>query len=73
MPIQRVMDHTGDTVHTFDPANSVEVKEAEKRFMELTGEGFTPAVKTGPGQSTVTRAFDPTAEETLFIPRLKGG
>jgi len=30
-------------------------------------------VKTGPGESRVVRAFDPTAEETLFVPRLKGG
>jgi hypothetical protein len=27
----------------------------------------------GEGKSEVRRSFDPSAEETLFIPRLKGG
>jgi hypothetical protein len=38
-----------------------------------TGAGFTAAERTGPGGSGVVGRFDPTAEETLFIPRLKGG
>jgi hypothetical protein len=25
------------------------------------------------GKSEILKSFDPTAEETLFIPRLKGG
>jgi hypothetical protein len=73
MPTQIVMDHTGDSRHQFDAANQASIDEAEKRFKELTGLGFTAAVKTGPGESRVVRAFDPTAEETLFVPRLKGG
>lgn len=74
MAIQRVIDLSGDTVHTFDPANATEVKEAMERFQKLTGEqGMTAATKTGSGTSTLTRKFDPTAEETLFIPRLAGG
>jgi hypothetical protein len=31
------------------------------------------AERTGPGQSKVVGMFDPAAEETLFIPRLKAG
>jgi len=27
----------------------------------------------GDGQSELLRSFDPTAEETIFVPRLKGG
>ena len=41
--------------------------------MEFTGAGFTAAVRTGPGEQRVIRSFDPTAEETLFYPRLVGG
>ena len=41
--------------------------------MELTGAGFTAAKRLGEGKSEVLRSFDPTAEETLFIPRLQGG
>jgi hypothetical protein len=39
----------------------------------LIGAGFTAAVRTGPGEQRVIRSFDPTAEETLFYPRLIGG
>jgi hypothetical protein len=73
MAVQIVMDHTGDTRHHFDPADARAVAEAEARFMELTGAGFTAAKRLGDGKSEVVRSFDPTAEETLFIPRLQGG
>jgi len=73
MAIQIVMDHTGDTRHQFDPSDAAGVAEAEARFKELTGAGFTAAERTGRGQSKVVAKFDPAAEETLFIPRLKGG
>ena len=46
---------------------------AEERFKMLTGAGFTAAKRLGEGRSEVLKSFDPTAEETLFIPRLKGG
>jgi hypothetical protein len=73
MAVQIVMDHTGDTRHHFNPADARAVSEAEARFMELTGAGFTAAKRLGEGKSEVLRGFDPTAEETLFIPRLQGG
>lgn len=73
MHTQIVMDATGDTRHHFDANDQAAVAEAEKRFMELRGAGFTAAKRTGPGTSERIREFDPTAEETLFIPRLIGG
>jgi hypothetical protein len=72
MATQIVMDHTGDTRHQFDPTDAAAVAEAEKRFKELTGAGFTAAKRLGEGKSEIVRTFDPTAEETLFVPRLKG-
>jgi hypothetical protein len=39
----------------------------------LTAFGFTAAVRDAAGKATVTRSFDPMAEETLFFPRLVGG
>ena len=39
----------------------------------LTSAGFTAAVQSGPGEQRIIRSFDPTAEETLFYPRLVGG
>jgi hypothetical protein len=73
MARQIVMDATGDTRYEFNSTDAAAMKEAEKRFQELTGAGFTAAVRTGRGQSKLTRDFNPTAEETVFFPRLKGG
>jgi hypothetical protein len=73
MSAQIVIDRTGDTRHEFDPADVAAVAEAEARFKDLTGAGFTAAVRKGEGRSELIRAFDPTAEETLFFPRLRGG
>src|SRR5215217_510635 len=73
MATQIVMDRTGDTRHTFDIHDRAEVEKAERRFKELTGAGFTAAVRSGPGEQRIIRSFDPTAEETLFYPRLVGG
>ncbi|SHJ49026.1 hypothetical protein SAMN05444159_0749 [Bradyrhizobium lablabi] len=73
MATQIVMDHTGDTRHHFDATDTKNLLKAEERFKKLTGSGFTAAVRDASGKVTVTRAFDPNAEETLFFPRLVGG
>jgi len=74
MQVQIVMDRSGDTRHEFDAADASAVALAERRFRELTGKGFR-AVALGkdgdPGE--LLRTFDPTVEETLFIPQLQGG
>jgi hypothetical protein len=67
-----VLDHTGDSRHPFDPNDCGEVLDAERRFRELSRAGYIAAKRTGNG-SEVTRQFDPTVKETLFIPRLVGG
>ena len=72
MAIQIILDQTGDTRHEFDACDEIALADAE-RFKDLTGSGFTAAKRTGSGKSELLRSFDPTAEETLFIPRLKGG
>jgi hypothetical protein len=72
MHVQIVMDHTGDTRHHFDPNDELAVAE-RKRFQELTDAGYTGAKRTGKGTSELIREFDPTARETLFMPRLVGG
>jgi hypothetical protein len=73
MSIQIVMDHTGDRRHQFDPQNARELDNAEKRFNELTGLGFTAAERTAAGETIKVVSFDPTAQETVFFPRLVGG
>ena len=73
MHFQIIMDTSGDTRHQFDPADASAVTEAEKRFGELIQAGFVAAKRTRNGTSELVRQFDPTVEETLFIPRLVGG
>ncbi|NWG25678.1 MAG: hypothetical protein HXY30_14900 [Pseudorhodoplanes sp.] len=73
MATQIVMDHSGDTRHSFDPQDAAAIAQAEKRFMELTGAGFMAYKRTGDGQGEVLRGFDASAEETVFRPRLVGG
>jgi hypothetical protein len=68
-----VMDMSGDTRHQFDPTDSSAVTEAERRFQELKKAGYIAAKRTGNGRSELVRHFDPTVQETLFIPRLIGG
>ncbi len=73
MATQIVMDHTGDRRHQFDPQDADELAEAEKRFNNLTALGFTAAARTTAGQTIKAGSFDPTAQETVFFPRLVGG
>jgi hypothetical protein len=73
MSVLIVMDHTGDSRHYFDAKDAEALARAEERFKQLTGDGFVAAVRTGPGQVSKVGSFDPTAEETVFFPRLVGG
>jgi hypothetical protein len=73
MATQIVMDRTGDTRHQFHPNDKLALSKAEERFNELIGQGFTAAVRTATGEVALQRTFDPTAEETLFFPRLVAG
>lgn len=73
MAKQIVMDATGDTRREFDPTDAAAVAEAERRFKDLTGAGFTAAVRRGEGRSELIRSFDPAAKEMVFFPRLQGG
>lgn len=73
MATQIVMDHTGDSRHFFDQTDPEGLAKAERLFRKLTGQGFTATTRAANGDLKVTRAFDPTADETLFYPRLVGG
>jgi hypothetical protein len=74
MHIHIVMDRSGDTRHVFDPHNTQAVGQAEQRFRDLTGKGFRAVALGNAGEPGVLlRHFDPTAEQTLFIPQLQGG
>ena len=74
MHTQIVMDRSGDTRHEFDPESSTAVADAERRFRELTGQGFRAVALAREGEpGRLLRDFDSTVEKTLFIPQLQGG
>ncbi|KRP99948.1 hypothetical protein AOQ72_12400 [Bradyrhizobium yuanmingense] len=73
MAVQIVMDHSGDGQHYFDNSNAEALVEAERLFLQFTSKGYTAAVRKGRGEVSRITEFDPTAEETLFFPRLVGG
>jgi hypothetical protein len=73
MATQIVMDLNGDSRHQFDPRDIEALAKAERRFKQLTGAGFLAAERTSSGEARLVRSFDPTADETLFFPRLVGG
>jgi hypothetical protein len=74
MPIHIVMDQQGDTRHCFELTDREALANAESRFRELSGKGFR-AVALGKedAPSVLLKEFDPTVEQTLFIPQLQGG
>jgi hypothetical protein len=57
MAKQIVMNATGDTRHEFDPADAAAVAEASTRFKELTGAGYTAAVRRGAGCASCCRVL----------------
>jgi hypothetical protein len=56
MASQIVMDRTGDTRHVFNNQDRAEVAKAKQRFRELTGAGFTAAVRSHGGGNAVLSA-----------------
>ena len=69
-----ILDETGDTRHFFDARDPKALSRAERRFRELTGRGFRAVALAKDGaHGRLMRDFDPMAEQTLFIPQLRGG
>ena len=69
-----VMDGSGDTRHEFDEADFAAVAEADLRFRQLLAQGYSAIAFTGNGSpGHLIRTFDPSAERTVFVPRLVGG
>jgi hypothetical protein len=68
----KIMDRTGHSVVDLED-NQNGLARAEKKFKELTGQGFIAAVPAGNGEHRVIKEFDKEAQEVLFMPHLVGG
>src|SRR5258706_11152729 len=71
MATQIVMDRTGDTRHNFDAKNADALLKAEERFRELTGAGFTAAVRTASGEAAVMGTFGSSYVVTPTLSQLQ--
>jgi hypothetical protein len=68
----RILDRTGDTRVSYDPADADAVRDVETRFARLMSDSFIAFdVSTQPGR-IITR-FDPQATEIIVSPRFAGG
>lgn len=67
---QIALDSTGDSRHRFDPHDASDVAAARRRFEGFLARGYYAFDKN---DGRRLGGFDATVEETLFVPRLKGG
>lgn len=68
------MNRSGDTRHSFDMTDELQVQKAMDTFKELTGLGkfaTVPGPDGAPGHHI--REFDPTVENIIFRPQIIGG
>jgi hypothetical protein len=73
MAKHHIMDQTGHSTIEFDANNTVELNDALARFKALTDNGHAAATrKAGTKDYTVVKAFDPGADETLFVSPMQG-
>lgn len=69
-----IMDRTGHSVEELSTDTLDGTSEAMKRFAELVqGQKYAAAAKRPNGKMELIRAFDPNAEELVFVPPLQGG
>jgi hypothetical protein len=70
--VLRILDRSGDTMLTYDPADPDALREVDARFARLMREGFVAFdVSQQPGR--IVTAFDPSAREIIVAPRFAGG
>ena len=74
MGVMHVLDRTGHQTLAWDEADVSSVENALKEYAALRDDGYV-AFKKEPGNEDVERldAFDPGAEEILWLRPLQGG
>lgn len=79
--IMDIMDRTGHSTMTWNVNDPESVKDAEAKFGEMIGQGYTAfamdvksenGVKVEEKGRRITK-FDPAAGKIMLIPQLRGG
>ncbi len=70
--IVRILDQSGDSKLSYDPADAAAVADVERRFVGLMDRNFVAFdVSMQPGR--IITSFDPAATEIIISPRFAGG
>ena len=72
MGVIRKLNRHGDTPTAWDTADPATIAEAERIFAAELDNGNTAYARRD-GTDTVTRKFDPEAEEIVIVSPLQGG
>lgn len=73
MGTMAIPDHTGHREVRWSPDDAASVAEAEALFADLAIERLVPFARTGLDDFHQVRAFDPQADEILWVRPLQGG
>ena len=69
-----VMDSTGHTTLRWNTDNQQEMKLAEETFNQLVSRGYSAFGSKHKSETKhLMKAFDPTSEEVIMVPRNVGG
>ena len=72
--MMEIMDSSGDTKKTWDPANAVEVEDARRSFETLVKKGYQAfAVGARGAKGEKIKEFDPDAGSLILVPPIVGG
>ena len=72
----RIIDETGDTTITWATDDPIAIAEAEAVFARLVAQRkipFARAAGAPAGEAEKIRAFDPSAEEIVWVRPIAGG
>lgn len=70
----KIMDTSGHTQLQWDPNVPNEVQAAKEAFATYVAKGYSAFRVGSDGEkSTRMEKFDPSAEEMILVPQLKGG
>ncbi len=68
------MGMAGHTTVRWDPDDKKEIETAKAMFTEMTGKGYAAFSTDGDGgKGERIREFDPSAEEIILVPPIRGG
>jgi hypothetical protein len=68
-----VLNRTGDTTLTWDPANDTEVTAARQMFDKMRGNGYAAYRMENEARGELIREFDKSAAHIVMSPQIIGG